>query len=376
MDPLDVGRILLGLVLLAVGAELLVRGASALALRMGLSTLVIGLTVVAATTSTPELAVTIQSVFGGEDGLAIGNIVGSNIANVLLILGIAALILPLRAKSQLVRVDIPIMIGISVVMLVLALDGDISALEGLLLLLLFVGHVVLTIWVGRREERRSRAAARAGTDVGSDDIPQLGLPRALLYIVVGVALLVGGANLLVAGAVGIATALGVSGLVVGLTVVAIGTGAPEIVTSVVAAIKGDRDMAIGNVVGSCIVNIGLVLGLPALLAGGIEVARAAVVFDIPIMIASAIAIAPAVITGFWVARWEGGVFVLLYAAYITYVVLNATGHDAREGFALTMVLFVLPLVAVTFAVTLGFELGRRKGQRDVVQHPASRGGTR
>lgn len=391
MNLLDLGRILLGLVLLVGGGELLVRGASAIASRAGISPLVVGLTVVSVATSAPELAVTMGAVLDDQPDLAVGNVVGSNIANVLLILGIAALVLPLVVKEQLVKLDVPAMVGLSLVLLLFAVDGTISTLEGAVLLTLMVLHTTVTVLVSRRDQRREAVRKRRG--VGRPQRPVVdgggeagesaqgqgqgdatpaegqgetrpGVLRAVVYVVVGVALLVFGADQLVTGAVSVAEELGVSGLVVGLTVVAVGTSLPELAASVIAALRGERDLAVGNVVGSCIANIGLVLGLPAIISsGGLPVPGAAAAFDIPVMLAAAVALAPVVFTGFAVARWEAGLFVLLYVAYTAYVVLGATGHDALEGFTTMMAVFVLPLVVITLVAAVGYELGRRAERR-------------
>ncbi|WP_151525723.1 calcium/sodium antiporter [Serinicoccus kebangsaanensis] len=367
MDLLDLARILGGLVLLVGGGELLVRGASNLAARLGISPLVVGLTVVSVATSAPELAVTVGAVLDGQPDLAVGNVVGSNIANVLLILGIAALVLPLAVREQLIKIDVPVMVGLSVALLLVAHDGQISTLEGLLLLGAMVAHTVVTVVVSRRAHRRELRKRRAPAP---RDGEPMGVPLALALVLGGVALLVVGANLLVTGAVNIAEGLGISSLVVGLTVVAVGTSLPELAASVIAAARGQRDLAVGNVVGSCIANIGLVLGVPAIISsGGLPVPHPAIALDIPFMIATAVALAPVVFTGFSVARWEGGLFVLLYAAYTAFVVLNATRHEALQGFELVMVLFVLPLVALTLLVTTTFEMGvlaERRRVRDRV----------
>ncbi|NCT92575.1 calcium/sodium antiporter [Cellulomonas sp. APG4] len=376
MDLLDVGRIVVGLVLLVVGAEALVRGASSLARRIGLSPLVVGLTVVAVATSTPELAVTVDAVLSGTPDLAVGNVVGSNIANVLLILGVSALVLPLAVRHQIVRIDLPVMLGLSVLLLVMSLDGAVGMLDGALLIAALVGYTAVTVVVGRRSTRRPASAevavaadvrgadGLAADDDAADDVPTTSLPRSLLLVVVGVGLLVLGARLLVSGASNIATGLGVSGLVVGLTVVAVGTSLPELAASVVAVRRGERDLAVGNVVGSNIFNIGLVLGLPALLSGdGIPVPGAAVVLDIPLMIAAAVALLPIAFTGFMIRRWEGGLFLALYLAYTTYVVLAAAEHDALQGFTTAMVGFVLPLLAITLVAVTAYELGVRRGRR-------------
>jgi cation:H+ antiporter len=381
MDLLDVGRIVAGLALLVLGGELLVRGASALARRVGISSLVVGLTVVSAATSAPELAVTVGAVLRDEPGLAVGNVVGSNIVNVLLILGLSALVVPLAVKQRLVRFDLPWMVVLSIGLLLVSLDGRIGAVDGVVLLAAVVLHTVLTVVIGRRGAPVPAAApsgdrgAGGGTG-GAEDVrteeepPPASVPRSVLLVVLGIALLVAGATLLVEGAVSIATSLGVSSLVVGLTVVAVGTSLPELATSVIAVRRGERDLAVGNVVGSNIFNIGVVLGLPALISpGGIPVSGAAVALDIPVMLAAAVALLPIAFTGFAVARWEGALFVALYAAYTGYVVLAATEHDALEGFTWTMAWFVLPLVALTLAVFTAYEVGLHRGRRDPLRSP-------
>lgn len=353
MNLLDVGLVVLGLVLLVAGGEGLVRGASAIARRLGMSPLVVGLTIVAVATSSPEFAVTTGAVLRGQPELAVGNVVGSNIANVLLILGASALILPLLAKRRLVRFDVPVMVVMSVLLLVLALDGLISTGEGLLLLAIFVGHMVWSVLTGRKDT--------SDGDAGSEEIPGMG--RALLFVAVGVGLLVLGAQWLVSGASSIATALGLSDLVIGLTVVAIGTSLPELATSLIAVRKGERDIAIGNVVGSNIANIGLVLGLPSVITSpGIPVPSAAIALDIPLMIAAAIALLPIAFTGFVIQRWEGALFLALYVSYVVYLVLWATDHDALEGFTAIMSAFVLPIVALTLALLVVYEFGLRRGR--------------
>lgn len=375
MELLDAGRIIIGLVLLILGGEFLVRGASALARRVGISALVVGLTVVSAATSAPELAITVGAVLRDEPGLAVGNVVGSNIVNILFILGLSALILPLAVTRGLVRFDVPLMVGMSAGLLLLSLDGVIGAVDGLVLFSVVVAHTVWTITAGRRSARTPGSAAESAPDssaagAGGGDVKPPATSTAtstawsLLFIAAGIGLLVGGATVLVEGAVNIATSLGVSSLVVGLTVVAVGTSLPELVTSITAVRRGERDIAVGNIVGSNIFNIGVVLGLPAMISGGgIPVAGSAVALDIPVMLAAAAALLPVIFTGFVVARWEGAVFFGLYLAYTGYLVLAATEHDALGGFTAVMVWFVLPLVAVTLIAFTSYEIGLRNGRR-------------
>lgn len=355
MIVVDLALVLAGLVLLTIGGEALVRGASTLASRMGISPLVIGLVVVSAATSAPEFAVTIGAVVNGEPDLAIGNVIGSNIANILLILGIAAVISPLIIKRQLVRFDIPVMVGATTLLLLFSLDGSISTLDGAVLVALLVIHTMASIVMGKR-------------GVKDENIEPVELPLnakpvsvalALVLLFAGVGLLVFGSQLLVTGAVSIATALGVSSLVIGLTVVAVGTSLPELATSIVAIRKGETDMAVGNVVGSNIFNIGMVLGLPALIFGeGLPVADGAIAIDIPLMLATAIALLPIAFTGFLIARWEGALFLFLYISYLTYLVLDSTGHDASQGFTTAMLWLVGPLLAATLIAVTAYEIGR------------------
>lgn len=354
MDLLDVGLVIAGLVLLVGGGEGLVRGASSIARRLGMSPIVVGLTIVAFATSSPELAVSVGAVLRDEPEIAVGNVVGSNIANILLILGISALVLPLLARRRLVKIDVPVMVVLSVLLLVLALDGRISTLDGLLLLVIVIAHMVWSVWSGMR----------AGAGEESTDEKVLGWVPALALVLGGVGLLVLGSQWLVSGASDIARSLGLSNLVIGLTVVAIGTSLPELAASVVAVRKGERDLAIGNIVGSNIINIGLVLGLPAMIAGGgIPVPSAALALDIPLMIAAAIALAPIVFTGFVIKRWEGALFLALYVSYVAYLVLWATSHGALEGFTLIMSAFVLPIIALTLLLLVAYEMGLRRGRR-------------
>lgn len=334
VNLLDIGRIAGGLLLLVAGGEALVRGSGALAARLGIPPLVVGLTVVSLATSAPELAVTAGAVLGGEPELAVGNVVGSNIANILLVLGVTALVTPVLVGRGLLRVDLPVMLGLSLLTLALSLDGSLGALDGALLLLGLVAQMAVAVQRGLRSSAQEEevAALRPG--------------RAALAVLAGVALLVVGAGWLVDGAVGIATHFGVNQLVVGLTVVAIGTSLPELAASVVAVRRGQVDLAVGNAVGSNIANLGLVLGLPALLGGGIPVPAAALALDLPVMIAVALALLAVATTRMSIDRIEGGVFVALYAAYTGYAVLAATDHDSLTGWTGVLGWVVLPALTL------------------------------
>ena len=342
----------LGFVLLIGGAEWLVRGASQLAAAAGIAPLVVGLTVVAFGTSAPELAVSVQSAYLGQSDLALGNVIGSNICNILLILGLAALVAPLTVAQKLLRLDVPLMIGVSVLLFLLALDGEIGRLDGALLFAGILAYVVFSIVQSRRETRQVQEeyAREYGVEVSTGGG---GLLRNLGLVAIGLVLLVLGARWLVDGAVLIARLAGVSELIIGLTIVAVGTSLPEIAASVVASLRGERDIAVGNAIGSNLFNIMAVLGLTGLVAPeGIVAPSAALNFDLPVMIAVAVACLPIFFTGHRIARWEGALFLGYYAAYLAYLVLEATDHDALPAYSATMLWFVLPLTGLTVAVTV------------------------
>lgn len=333
-----------GLVLLIGGAELLVRGASGLATAVGMPPLVVGLTVVAFATSSPELAVSVGSALDGQPDIALGNVVGSTIANVLLILGLAALIVPLVVRSRLVRFDVPVMIGAAVLVLVLALDGAIGRVDGLVLVAGACGYVARVVVVSQRE--------RAETAV--DPTERAPSPaRDLVLVVVGLGMLVLGSDLLLDAAVTVADRLGVSELVIGLTLVAVGTSLPEIATSLLAVVRGARDLAVGNAVGSNIFNLLGVLGVTAVVApAGVPVARGALDFDLPVMLAVTIACLPILFTGSRISRGEGALFVGYYVAYTAYLLLDAAGHDALAPFSAVMLWFAVPLTFVGVAASV------------------------
>lgn len=387
MSALTVVALAVGFLLLIAGGELLVRGASGLAGTLGISPLVVGLTVVAFATSTPELAVSIDAALSGHPGLAVGNVVGSNIANILLILGLTAMIAPLVADSRIVRVDIPIMVAFSLVLLVVALDGVISSLNGLLLLIGMVGYVVATVVVSRGHG--SDLADSAGLDDpagapqsepeiesaddghASDDRTPHAVLKSSALVGLGVLMLVIGARLLVDAASTLASAWGMSDLVIGLTVVAIGTSLPELATSLVAAYRGERDLAVGNIVGSNVFNVGAVLGITSLITP-IEVASGAVRFDLPIMLAVALALLPIAFTGMAITRWEGLFFTGFYGAYLAFVVIKAADHDALEPYSAAMLWFVIPVSAL-WIVLLGLdELGVLPARRQARRSPRDR----
>jgi cation:H+ antiporter len=344
---------IIGIALLIWGADLLVRGASHLAAAAGVSPLVIGLTVVALGTSSPELAVSIQSVLAGQPDLTLGNVVGSNIANVLLILGLAALVAPLLVAPQLLRREVPLMIAASGLTWLLASDGAIGRLDGMFLLLIFAGFIGASVWLTRHPGPAS-AAVVAGSPAQRGSLwSNLGMALG------GLIMLIIGAQWLVDGAVTVARAFGVSELLIGLTIVAVGTSLPEIATSILASLRGERDIAVGNVVGSNILNLVAVLGLTALISPlPLTVPAQALAFDIPVMTAAALACLPIFFSGKIIARWEGAVFLGYYIAYTVYLILAATGNSALGTFSDAMLYFVIPLTVLTLAVVVAQALRR------------------
>ena len=284
----------IGLVLLVGGAQLLVRGASKLAVALGIPPLIVGLTIVAFGTSAPELAVSIQSCLAGKTGLVLGNVVGSNIYNVLFILGLCAVIAPLGVAPQLTRFDVPVMILASVALLVCAWSGQIARWEGALL---FLGIVAYTVYVVRQSLRQPLDVPAEGSSP-ADAAPPADAPGRpwwfhVLFLLAGLGLLGYGSDLLVGGAVAIAERLNVSPSLIGMTVVTLGTTAPELSACLVAAFRGERDIAVGNIVGSNIFNILSVLGIGAVVApSGIEVSREMASFALPVMVATAFACLP------------------------------------------------------------------------------------
>lgn len=312
-----------GLVLLIIGAELLVRGAARLAASFGVPALVVGLTVVAFGTSAPELAVSVKSAWSGQAELAVANVVGSNIFNILFILGLAAVVAPLIVAKQLIRQDVPIMIAVSLMAVLMTMNGSVGKLEASALvfgLLIYTGFLFF--------QGRKRGSDRADDEVGELIKTARPLWHNLVLVVIGLLLLVMGARWLVSSAVEIASALGVSEAVIGLTIVAAGTSLPEVMTSIVATLKGERDIAIGNVVGSNIFNILCVLGVSALvspvpLLAGPQLAQ----IDLPVMLGVAVLCMPFFFTGSIVNRFEGIVFLTVYIAYVWYLVALAVSSE-------------------------------------------------
>jgi cation:H+ antiporter len=358
MDWLTVVLFFVGLGLRVVGADWLVKGASRVAAAAGVSSLVIGLTVVAFGTSAPELAVSMKAAWLGQADMAVGNVVGSNIFNVLFILGASSVITPLLVAQDLVRRDVPLMIAVSILVLLLSLDGGLGRVDGVCLL---AALVVYTVWIVRASRRENAAVeAEYEAEFGGEEVKRSPVWLSIGLIVAGLALLVLGSNWLVTGAVQFAQWMGVSEVVVSLTIVAAGTSLPEVATSITAAIRGERDIAVGNVVGSNFFNLMGVLGVSGTLAPeGLTVIPSMVGFDIPVMIAVAFACLPIFARGRMIPRWEGALFLLYYIAYTLYLILDATKHEAKDGYSRVMLQFVMPMTGLTLAL-LAFRVYRLK----------------
>ena len=342
---------LLGLITLVVGAELLVRGAGRLATTFGISPLVVGLTVVAFGTSAPEVAVSVNAALSGSTDIAVGNVVGSNIFNVLFILGISALIAPLIVNAQIIRQEIPILVGSCLLLFVLSADDRITFGESFLLISALVAYTVFLIVQSRKESQAIKEEYAAENNKTSSWDKPIYVQLALIFV--GLAMLVQGSEWLVDAAVIFAKLLGVSDIVIGLTIVAAGTSMPEVATSIMAALKGERDIAVGNVIGSNTFNVLGGLGITGLITPtGILVPPSVINFDLWVMLAVCFACVPVFITGREIARWEGAVFLGYYTAYVAYLILAAQAHDALGAYSSVMMSFVIPITVVTLVAVM------------------------
>lgn len=302
-----------GLIMLFIGAEGLVRGSSNLAIKIGIAPLVVGLTVVSFGTSAPELVVSLKAAISGNGSISLGNIIGSNIANIALILGVAALIRPLKVHANVIMREIPIMIAISVLLLILLIDGEVGFIDGIILVGGLIIYLVVNVILARKEKN-----AEVDAEFKEGLKSKFGIPLSMVFIIVGLGLLLFGANLFVQSAVVIAKIFNVSDAIIGLTIVAIGTSLPELITSVVAAYKKEADIAIGNVVGSNIFNILGILGITALV---IPISSLGISYvDLGVMLFTAIILFPLSRTGFSISRFEGAFLLAGYAGYIYYLV--------------------------------------------------------
>jgi cation:H+ antiporter len=309
--------IISSLIVLYFGANFLVKGAASLAERSGVSPLVVGLTVVAFGTSTPELIVSVQAAIDGFGGISIGNVVGSNIANIGLILGLSALIFPLKAHMQLIRFDTPIMLLSTIVFLLFFLDNRIGRIEGFVFILAITAYTVFNVIKSRKEKQKEVL------NEFEKSVPKISRHWALdlLFLLLGLAALIIGSHFLVENSVNLARLIAMSDAVIGLTIVAVGTSTPELATSLVAAIKKQPDIAIGNVVGSNIFNILGILGVASLVK---PIATPDInLTDTLVMIGFSALLLPFITSGFTLRRWEGALFLLLYISYVSFLIYQA-----------------------------------------------------
>jgi len=354
---INVIELLSGLCLLLIGAELMVRAAVRLAERLHVRPLIIGLTIVALGSSAPQMTVSLQAALTDNPDIAVGSVVGSGIFNILVTLGLSALIIPLRVSRQLVRLDIPLMIGASLLVFILAWNKDLGRFDGVVLLGALALYLGLLL-------RQSRHSTRPHTERPTET--QQSWLISVLMILAGLAMLVFAGRLLLGAAVVVATDLGLSERVIGLTVVAVGTSLPELATSLIAALRGQRDIAVGNVIGANLFNLLGVLGLTALLAPTpLSVSPNALDFDLPVMLGVAALCLPVFYSGYRVTRAEGLLLLGLYLVYGLHVVSFTTGMPLAGKLERLMLFYVLPAL-LTFLLFTSIRAWRRQHhKRDV-----------
>ncbi|WP_319420969.1 calcium/sodium antiporter [Pleurocapsa sp. FMAR1] len=363
MNPITFLTLIAGLVLLVVGAEFLVKGASTVAAVLKISPLIIGLTIVAYGTSAPEMSVSVMSALRGQGDIAMGNVVGSNICNVLLILGLSSIVTPLIVTKQIIRSDVPIMIGVSLLLWMFCLDGELSRVDSLIL---FVGGIVYTlslVYQNSKQDAEQDEFAEEYSFSGTSS-PILWIKN-IVFILGGLALLILGSRWLVESAVTIARSFGVSELLIGLTIVALGTSLPELATSMVASFRGEQDIAVGNVLGSNIFNILAVLGIAGIVApNGISVSNSVIEFNAPVAIAVAFACLPIFYSGKKIDRREGVLFLFYYLAYNAYLILDALNHKALTVYTNIMLFVVIPLTIIALIAMAIIEKRKRAERKN------------
>ncbi|MBE9046691.1 calcium/sodium antiporter [Pleurocapsales cyanobacterium LEGE 10410] len=352
MNPITFLTLVAGLVLLVVGAEFLVKGASRIAAILQIPPLIIGLTIVAYGTSAPELSVSIMSSFTGQGDIAVGNVVGSNICNILLVLGLSSLVAPLIVTKQIIRSDVPIMIGVSLLLLMFSWDGELSRVDSIIL---SVGGILYTLSLIYQSSKQGTEQDEFAQEYSfSDEVTPSLWFKNIVFVIGGSALLIFGSRWLVNSAITIAQYFQVSELLIGLTIIALGTSLPELATSVIASVRGERDIAVGNVLGSNIFNILAVLGIAGTISpNGINVSQAIIQFDAPVAIAVAFACLPIFYSGKKIDRWEGLLFLFYYLAYNGYLILDALDHPVLSLYITIMLTVVIPatiIAIITVAV--------------------------
>lgn len=335
---------IIGLVTLIGGAELFLKSVDKFGAAWSVSPVVMGLTVVAFATGAPELAISLQAAAEGRPDLVLGNILGSNVANILLILGIAGLVKPLKITKRIIRIDVPMVIAASVLLYVLAMDGSLTPLDGGIILFALLAYSLFMY----SQIRKDRAANKK---LDSQDLPEVGEPvttlfygKYILLLLAGLVLIVMGSRWMVDAAVQIAEILGISELIIGLTIVSIGTSLPEVATSLSSVRKGDSDTAVANVMGSNLYNILLTLGLTIVVApGALDVSLEVINLDLPIMLIVAGACIPLFIPGSKLDRGEAGGFLFYYLSYMAYLTLMAIDHPFKENFEWFILWICIPL---------------------------------
>ncbi len=371
-----------GLILLTIGADVLIKGASNLASMFGVSALVVGLTVVAFGTSAPELAVSIKSALNGQADIAIGNVVGSNICNIWFILGLCAVVSPLVIHSQIVKIEVPIMISVSFLFYLFSLDHVISRNEGVLLVSSLLVYLYFTFSRSRKESQREKEnrekenrekenRKKESSEKNESDPNALNEGRSkyflinLIKIVIGLTFLIVGSDLFVSGATDLARAFNVSELIIGLTIVAIGTSLPEAVTSVVATYRGERDIAIGNVVGSNIFNILTVIGFSSIITP-ISVSQSAINFDLIVMLVVAIMCLPFFFDS-TLTRWRGLFFLLSYCLYVFYLAISSDSSSGAPGDSHLIGLLIKSYLPVLFVISAVMVIRKLRKDRSITQ---------
>lgn len=315
-----------GLVALIGGAELFLKGVDHFGLKWGVSPVVMGLTVVAFATGAPELAISIKAASSGSADLVLGNIIGSNIANILLILGIVAILKPIKITRRIIRIDVPIVISASLLLFILALDGTLTTFDGVVLIIGLLIYSLFTFFQIKKERKKGKEAEIFEYGESPEELATGAYfyIKNIGFLLIGLTLIVLGANWMVESAVTIARLLGLSELVIGLTIVSIGTSLPEVATSVASARKGNADIAVANVMGSNLYNVFLTMGLTLIIAPSfLDVSIQALEFDLPFMVAVSIACIPIFIAGFNLTRSDGIIFLFYYSSYLAYLVLDA-----------------------------------------------------
>ncbi|PUA45251.1 conjugal transfer protein TraR [Pseudomonas protegens] len=350
-------QLISGLVMLIAGAELLVRAAVRLSARLRVRPLIMGLSVVAFSSSAPQMAISLQATLADNTDIAVGSVIGSSIFNILVILGLSALIIPLRVSRQLVRLDIPLMIGASALVFVLAYNERLTPSDGLILLAALLLYLVLLL-------RQSRHPARPPLPSATDRRGYAPRLSSMLLVLLGLGLLVFAGHLLLGAAVTVADDLGLSERVMGLTVIAVSTSLPQLATSLLAAVRGQRDIAVGNVIGSNLFNLLGVLGFTALVAPTpLSVSPNALDFDLPVLLCVAVLCLPVFYSGYRITRAEGLLFLGLYLAYGLHVVSFTTGMPLAGKLEHLMLFFVLPAL-VAFLLFSSLRAWRRQHKRE------------